>query len=74
MVAFQNALRASPFTQLLAKRPPQAFTKILSRATKYINAEEVMQAKRLEYSDKKEKKSQKHEDKLTRWGERSGPQ
>jgi len=61
MVAFQNALRAGPFTQSLAKRPPQTFTEILSRATKYINAEEVMQAKRLEYSDKKEKKSQNRE-------------
>ena len=63
MVVFQNALRAGPFTQSLAKRPPQTFTEILSRATKYINAEEVMQAKRLEYSDKKEKKSQNREQK-----------
>jgi len=46
MVAFQNALRAGPFTQSLAKRPPQTFTEILSRATKYINTEKEKQAKR----------------------------
>ncbi|XP_052177546.1 uncharacterized protein LOC127791602 [Diospyros lotus] len=73
----QNALRAGPFTQSLAKRPLQTFTEILSRATKYINAEEVMQAKRIEYSDKKEKKSQNREqkpkDKSGCQGERSGP-
>ncbi|XP_052203975.1 uncharacterized protein LOC127809253 [Diospyros lotus] len=77
MVAFQNALRAGPFTQSLAKRPPQTFTEILSRATKYINVEEVMRAKRIEYSDKKEKKSQnmeqKPKDKPGHRGERSGP-
>ncbi|XP_052209262.1 uncharacterized protein LOC127812774 [Diospyros lotus] len=77
MVAFQNALRVGPFTQSLAKRPPQTFAEILSRATKYINAKEVMRAKRIEYSDKKEKKSQnmeqKPEDKPGCRGERSGP-
>ncbi|XP_052188877.1 uncharacterized protein LOC127799162 [Diospyros lotus] len=77
MVAFQNALRVGPFTQSLAKRPPQTFTEILSQATKYINAEEVMRVKRSEYSDKKEKRSQnqeqKPEDKSGRRGERSGP-
>ncbi|XP_052198328.1 uncharacterized protein LOC127805619 [Diospyros lotus] len=76
MVAFQNALRVGPFTQSLAKRPPQTFTEILSRATKYINAEEVMRVKRSEYSDKKEKRSQNREqrpeDKSGRRGERSG--
>ena len=30
MVAFQNAVRAGPFTQSLAKRPPQMSTEILS--------------------------------------------
>ncbi|XP_052179879.1 uncharacterized protein LOC127793139 [Diospyros lotus] len=40
MVAFQNALRPGPFAQSLAKTPPSAFTDILGRATKYINAEE----------------------------------
>ncbi|XP_052172121.1 uncharacterized protein LOC127788039 [Diospyros lotus] len=61
MVAFQNALRVGLFTQSLAKRPPQTFTEILSRATKYMNFEEVMRAKRIEYSEKKEKKSQNRE-------------
>ena len=56
MVAFLNALRPGPFAQSLAKTPPLTFTDILGQATKYINTEEVMQAKRAEHREKKEKK------------------
>ncbi|XP_052197512.1 uncharacterized protein LOC127804630 [Diospyros lotus] len=63
MVAFQNALRPGPFTQSLAKTPPITFTDILGWATKYINAEEVMQAKRAEHTKKKEKKKHPEEHK-----------
>ncbi|XP_052172205.1 uncharacterized protein LOC127788136 [Diospyros lotus] len=56
LVAFQNALRPDPFAQSLAKTPPITFTDILGHATKYINAEEVMQVKRVEHAEKKEKK------------------
>ncbi|XP_052203083.1 uncharacterized protein LOC127808555 [Diospyros lotus] len=56
MVAFQNALRPGPFAQSLAKMPPITSTDILGRAMKYINAEELMQAKRAEHVEKKEKK------------------
>ena len=51
MVAFQNALRSGPFVQSLAKTPPLTFTEMLGRATKYINAEEVIQAKRAEHAE-----------------------
>ena len=61
MVAFQNALRPSPFTQSLAKTHPLTFTDIIGQAMKYINAEEVMQAKRVEHSEKKEKKKHSEE-------------
>ncbi|XP_052172226.1 uncharacterized protein LOC127788156 [Diospyros lotus] len=61
MVAFQNALRPGPFAQSLAKTPPSTFTDILGRATKYINAEEVMQAKRAEHVEKKDKKKHPEE-------------
>jgi len=57
MVAFQNALRPDPFAQSLDKTPPLTFTDILDWAMKYINAEEVMQAKRAEYIKKMEKKN-----------------
>ncbi|XP_052203242.1 uncharacterized protein LOC127808678 [Diospyros lotus] len=56
MVAFQNALRPGRFAQSLAKTPPLTFTDALSQATKYINAEEVMQAKRAEHAENREKK------------------
>ena len=56
MVAFRNALRLSPFAQSFAKTPPLTFTNILNRTTKYINAEEVMQTKRVKYIEKKDKK------------------
>ena len=56
MVAFQNALRPGPFAQSLAKTPPLTFTEALSRATKYINAEKVMQAKRAKHAEGKGKK------------------
>ncbi|XP_052199945.1 uncharacterized protein LOC127806571 [Diospyros lotus] len=55
MVAFQNALRPDPFAQSLAKTPPITFTDILGPAMKYINVEEVMQAKKAEHAEKKEK-------------------
>ena len=55
MVAFQNALRLGHFMQSLAKTPPLTFTEMLGWATKYINVEEVMQAKRVEYAEEKEK-------------------
>ncbi|XP_052172286.1 uncharacterized protein LOC127788214 [Diospyros lotus] len=61
VVAFQNALRPGPFAQSLAKTPPSTFTDILGRATKYINAEEVMQAKRAEHVEKKDKKKHPEE-------------
>ncbi|XP_052198186.1 uncharacterized protein LOC127805048 [Diospyros lotus] len=52
-----------PFTQSLAKTPPLKFTDILGQATKYINVEEVMQAKRAKYTEKKEKKKHSEENK-----------
>ncbi|XP_052197258.1 uncharacterized protein LOC127804436 [Diospyros lotus] len=61
MVAFQNALRPGPFAQSLAKTPPSTFTDILGWATKYINAEEVMQAKKTEHVEKKDKKKHPEE-------------
>ncbi|XP_052181996.1 uncharacterized protein LOC127794786 [Diospyros lotus] len=61
MVAFQNALRPGPFAQSLAKMPPITFMDILGRATKYINAKEVMQAKRVEHVEKKDKKKHHEE-------------
>ncbi|XP_052205162.1 uncharacterized protein LOC127809987 [Diospyros lotus] len=61
MVAFQNTLRPGPFAQSLAKMPPSTFTDILGRATKYINVEEVMQAKRAEHVEKKDKKKHPEE-------------
>ncbi|XP_052172145.1 uncharacterized protein LOC127788065 [Diospyros lotus] len=63
MVAFQNTLRSCPFAQSLSKTPPSAFTDILGRATKYINVEEVMQAKRAEHVEKKDKKKHPEEKK-----------
>ncbi|XP_052172249.1 uncharacterized protein LOC127788175 [Diospyros lotus] len=63
MVAFQNALRPNPFAQSLAKTPSLSFMDILGWATKYINAEEVMQAKRAEYTEKKEQKKHSEENK-----------
>ncbi|XP_052171552.1 uncharacterized protein LOC127787534 [Diospyros lotus] len=63
MVAFQNALRPGPFAQSLDKTPPLAFTDVLGQATKYINAEEVMQANRAEHTEKKEKKKHPEEHK-----------
>ncbi|XP_052177503.1 uncharacterized protein LOC127791560 [Diospyros lotus] len=56
MVAFQNALRLGPFAQSLAKTPPITFMDILGCVTKHINAEEVMQAKKAEHAEKKDKK------------------
>ncbi|XP_052193833.1 uncharacterized protein LOC127802169 [Diospyros lotus] len=56
-----NALRPGPFAQSLAKTPPSTFTDILGRATKYINAEEVIQAKRAEHVEKKDKKKHPEE-------------
>ena len=61
MVAFQNTLRPGPFVQSLAKTPPLTFTEALDRVTKYINAKEVMQAKRAEHAGGKEKKKQTEE-------------
>ena len=61
MVAFQNALRPSPFAQSLAKTPFLTFIDILGWATKYIKAEKVMQAKRVEHIKKKEKKKYSEE-------------
>ena len=68
MVAFQNALRPGPFAQSLAKTPSLTFTDILNRATKYINVEEVMQARRTEHAEKKGKK--KHPEENRKEGQR----
>ncbi|XP_052180473.1 uncharacterized protein LOC127793785 [Diospyros lotus] len=59
MMALQNGLRAGPFAQSLAKTPPRTFTEALTRANKYINAEEVMKVKRVEQPDKKEREKEK---------------
>ncbi|XP_052171495.1 uncharacterized protein LOC127787474 [Diospyros lotus] len=59
MVALQNGLRDGPFAQSLAKTPPRTFTEALTRANKYINAEEVMKVKRAEQPDKKEREKEK---------------
>ena len=59
MVALQNGLRARPFAQSLAKTPPRTFTKVLARANKYINAEEMMKVKRAKQPDKKEREKVK---------------
>ncbi|XP_052209252.1 uncharacterized protein LOC127812766 [Diospyros lotus] len=59
MVALQNGLRAGPFAQSLAKTPPRTFTEALTRANKYINAEEVIKVKRAEHPDKKEREKEK---------------
>ncbi|XP_052204114.1 uncharacterized protein LOC127809395 [Diospyros lotus] len=59
MVALQNGLRAGPFAQSLAKTLPRTFTEALTRANKYINAEEVMKVKRVEQPDKKEREKEK---------------
>ncbi|XP_052172193.1 uncharacterized protein LOC127788122 [Diospyros lotus] len=73
MVAFQNALRPGPFTQSLAKTPPIMFTDISGHATKYINAEKVMQAKRAEHAEKKDKKKHPEERKNDDWKEKHHP-
>ena len=67
MVAFQNSLRPGPFAQLLAKTPSLTFTDILGRSTKYINAKEVIQEKRAEYTEKDEKKKHTEEHKSKGW-------
>ncbi|XP_052175321.1 uncharacterized protein LOC127790084 [Diospyros lotus] len=59
MVALQNGLRTGPFTQSLANTLPRTFTEALTRANKYINAEEVMKVKRAEQPDKKEREKEK---------------
>ncbi|XP_052176598.1 uncharacterized protein LOC127790906 [Diospyros lotus] len=59
MVALQNGLRVGPFAQSLAKTPPHTFTEALTRANKYINAEEVKKVKRAEQPDKKEREKEK---------------
>ena len=48
IVAPQNGLRLGSFAQSLAKTPSRTFTKVLARANKYINAEEIMKVKRAE--------------------------
>ncbi|XP_052206797.1 uncharacterized protein LOC127811127 [Diospyros lotus] len=63
MVAFHNALRPGLFAQSLAKTPSLTFTYILGWAMKYINAKEVMQAERVEYTMKKKRKKHSEENK-----------
>ncbi|XP_052189874.1 uncharacterized protein LOC127799692 [Diospyros lotus] len=59
----EEALSIDEFDQRiamsLAKTPPCTFIEALTRANKYINAEEVMKVKRAEQPDKKEREKEK---------------